>query len=90
MASEVDQRLDQLEARVHQVETRVAIQQRARIGLTIQEAQTQAGDPAHREKDTMARLRQIFGRFDGPEDLAENFREHLTAADWPGRTEDKR
>jgi hypothetical protein len=80
MVGSVEERLGSLETRLRHVEARVAALAQPRIGLTADEARARAQGPAERTPETMAKLRRIFGRFDGPEDLSARFRDYLAAS----------
>ena len=75
MAATVSERLNQLEARLEQVEASLDVLRGQRPGVTLAEARARAHTPAERGPDTVASLRRIVGRFDGPKDLAERFRD---------------
>ncbi|MGH2355366.1 MAG: hypothetical protein ACRDI2_10215 [Chloroflexota bacterium] len=77
MAGSVEDRLAHLETRLHQMEEAYSDLRRARIGLSIEKARAKLDAPAERGTDTVAKLQRVFGRFDGPADLSEHFREYL-------------
>lgn len=77
MAATVEERLALLEARLSEIEHSIDRSQRPWFAMTIEEGKARGGTLAKRGPEQIERFRRIYGRFDGPEDLAERMRDYL-------------
>jgi hypothetical protein len=77
VATSIEERIQQLEERVGEIEVAIRGRQGRQIGITIEEALARLGTPVQRSESTKRQFQALLGRFEGPKDLSENMRDYL-------------